>query len=316
MSLPLILVLEEIHEAGLDRLAAAPVEMAAGWRLAPEALAAALARAEGLVVRTSPLTAEMIRAAPGLKVISKHGVGCDNIATDAARAAGVPVTVTADANAQSVAEHTLALLLAAAKRLMRADEAVRRDYGWRGSALSADLDGRRILIAGYGRIGSRVAPLCAAFGMDVTIWDPILPETPEIDGYVRAPSLAAGLAGAGALSVHVPLTAETRNLIDRAALLRLAPGALVVNCARGGVVDEAALAALAADGHVGGVGSDVFTEEPTQPDNPLLRIAGAALSPHTAAMSEAGMRRMSTRAAENALDGVLRRVREDMLFAG
>ncbi|MEM7524437.1 MAG: NAD(P)-dependent oxidoreductase [Pseudomonadota bacterium] len=312
-----VVVLEEIHSDGLARLSEAPgVEVVEGWRLSREALFQALGGAAAILVRFAPLGADMIAAAPGLQIISKHGVGCDNIDTAAARAAGAEVTVTADANAQSVAEHTLALLLAAAKRLPMAAEVVRMDYGRRREMLSLDLSGRRILLVGYGRIGRRVAPLCAAFGMKVVIFDRSRADAGEIDGYEAAPTLAEGLTGAGALSLHAPLTAATRALIDRDALLRLAPGAIVVNSSRGGLVDEAALAALAQEGHIAGVAFDVYEEEPIRPGNPLLKLPGAVLTPHTAAMSEAGMRRMAVGAAANILDAFAGLLDPAMRFKG
>lgn len=310
-----VVVLEEIHADGLALLASAPgVETVEGWRLDRSALLAALAPAEAMLVRISRLDAEMIAAAPGLKVISKHGVGCDNIDLAAARAAGVPVTVTAGANDLSVAEHTLALMLAAAKRLPEMGAIVRGDYRKRGAILGADLAGRRVLILGYGRIGRRVAPLCRAFGMGVTLFDPALTGRAEADGYPVAASLAEGLTGADVLTIHVPSDAATRGLIGADELRQMAPGAIVVNCARGGIVDEAAVAALSAEGHLGGVAFDVFSEEPIRPDNPLLSIPGAVLTPHTGAMSVEAMRRMGVQSAQNVLDGLVGRIDPAALF--
>ncbi|MEM8751941.1 MAG: NAD(P)-dependent oxidoreductase [Pseudomonadota bacterium] len=307
---------EEIHPAGLDLLSSEGATILRGWEMDAAARAEALKTAEAILVRTAPLTADMIAAAPRLRVVSKHGVGCDNIDVAAARKAGAEIAVTADANAQAVAEHTMALLLAAAKRLPDADRAAREDWGWRGSVLSSDLAERRILIVGYGRIGRRVAPLCAAFGMEVLIWDAALQPAAEVDGFEQAASLDAGLDGAGALTLHVPLTEATRGLIGAAELARLAPGALFVNAARGGIADEAALVAAVREGRLAGLASDVFAEEPATAENPLLALPGAALSPHTAAMSEAGMRRMSIAAARNALDGAAGRLTAEVLFEG
>lgn len=310
-----VVVLEEIHPDGLARLASAPdVSVVEGWRLDRDGLLEALAPAEAILVRISTLDAGMIGAAPGLKVISKHGVGCDNIDLDAAAAAGVPVTVTAGANDQSVAEHALALMLAAAKRLPEMDGIVRGDYRRRGSILGADLAGRRVLILGYGRIGRRVAPLCKAFGMTVTLLDPALEGRAEADGFAVAPNLAEGMRGADVLTAHVPAVAANLGLIGAAELRLMAPGAIIVNCARGGVIDEAAVAALAAEGHIGGVAFDVFSEEPIRPDNPLLTVEGAVLTPHAGAMSAEAMRRMGVQSAENVLAGLAGRIDPAALF--
>lgn len=317
-SAPLVLIPEIIHPDGVALLREAGCEPVEGWLSGPAAARAALKEAEAVIVRTAPFGAEMIAAAPRLRVISKHGVGCDNIDVAAARARGIAVAVTAAANAPSVAEHAMALMLAAARNLGRLGAAARGDFARRGRDRVVDLAGRRLLIVGYGRIGRRLARLAAAFGMEVTAFDPAA--TAEADGEANGvrmvASLAEGLRGAEVLSVHVPLAPQTRHLIDEAALRLLAPGAIVVNCARGGVVDDAALARLAAEGHVGGVASDVFETEPPAPDDPLLAIEGAILTPHAAAMSEEAKRAMAVGAARNALDGLAGRLDEAMIFRG
>lgn len=311
----LVVVPEVIHDDGLALLAGAGHEVVKGWEAGDAAIRAALPAAAAALVRTAPFGADLIGLGPNLKVIAKHGVGVDNIDVVFARSRGCEVVITADANAGSVAEHTMALLLAAAKNLDRMGRVVREDYSRRGQDRIVDLAGRRLAIVGYGRIGRRVAPLARAFGMEVVLWDPIL-DVGDVDGFRAYPSLEDALTGAGAVTVHVPLMETTRNLLDERRLRRLAPGALVVNAARGGVVDEAALARLAAEGHIGGVASDVFTEEPIRPDNPLLTIEGAVLTPHTAAISEGGKRAMALSAAENVIDGIAGRLNPAMIFAG
>lgn len=308
-----VLVPEIIHDEGVALLREAGHAAVEGWLAPAKTNREALARADAVIVRTAPFDADMIAAAPDLKIISKHGVGCDNIDVAAARARGVEVSVTAAANAPSVAEHTMALMLAAARNLHRLGEVARRDFSQRGRHRMVDLAGLRLLIVGYGRIGRRVGDLAAAFGMEVTAFDPG-PGSPS-DARMVA-TLEEGLAGADILTVHAPLTEATRGLIDEAALKRLAPGAIVVNCARGGVVDDAALARLVADGHIGAVASDVFAEEPPGADDPLLFIEGAILTPHAAALSEDVKRAMAISAARNAIDGMAGRLDEAMIYRG
>lgn len=309
-----VLVTEKVHDDGLAILEAAGHDVARGWEMSAADAAAALARAEGMLLRTNRIDAAAIAAAPSLKIISRHGVGCDNIDLAAAKAAGVTVAISAGANDGAVTEHTIALLLSAAKKLKAMDDVVRTDYaGGRAGHLGADLAGRRILVLGYGRIGRRVAPICRAFGMDVVLRDIAL-DVAEIDGFPVAASLEAGLRGAGALTVHTPLDEATRGLIGDAELALLAPGALVVNCARGGIIDEAALVRAVQSGRVGGVGSDVFSREPTTPDNPLLTLEDAALTPHTAAMTPESMRMMATVAAQNIVDYLSGELDERMIF--
>lgn len=310
-----VFVTEEIHPDGLALLRKEPeLEVVESWKLGEAAKRAALARAQAILVRIDLVDALMIAAAPDLMLISKHGVGCDNIDLAAARAAGALITVTADANAASVAEHTLALLLAAAKNLRASDLTAREDYTRRGCDRSVDIAGKRALIFGYGRIGKRVAQLLQAFSVDVTYWDPALKPEDRTEWMSAAKSLGDALSGTDILTIHAPLTAETRNVIDRVALERLAPGAIVINCARGGIVDEAALAELARSGHIGGVGVDVFSVEPIAPDNPLLTVENAILTPHVAAMTGESMRRMSRRAAQNVLDGFAGALDPEMLY--
>ncbi|MEL7463221.1 MAG: NAD(P)-dependent oxidoreductase [Pseudomonadota bacterium] len=309
-----VFLTEPIHEDGVAVLRDAGATLHFGWELDPAARAAALAETEAIVARVEKIGAQVFAAAPKLKVISRHGVGCDSIDLPAAKAAGVTVAISAGANDTAVAEHTMALMLSAAKRVREMDAVTREDYRGRAGRMSADLKGRRMLVLGYGRIGRRVAPLCAAFGMDVILWDKALEPGQPVDGYPVARSLMHGLRGAGGVTVHVPLDDETRGMIGEDELRALAPGALVVNAARGGIIDEAALAKVAAEGHLGGVATDVYTVEPVEPDNPVLGVEHAILSPHTAAMSPESMRLMATIAAENALKGVAGTLPDGMVF--
>ena len=308
-----VFLTEPIHEEGVAILRDAGATIHFGWELDDAARTAALAETDAIVARVQKIGAEVFAAAPNLKVISRHGVGCDSIDLNAAEAAGVTVAISAGANDGAVAEHTMALMLAAAKRLREMGEITRNDWPARTGRLSADLTGRKTLVLGYGRIGRRVAPLCRAFGMEVVLHDLRLTGA-EKDGFAIAPTLEEGLKGAGALSVHVPLDETTRAMIGARELALMAPGALVVNAARGGIIDEDALTAAVRSGHVMGAATDVFSEEPVLKDNPLLALDDAILTPHSAAMSPESMRLMAVIAAENALAGVAGTLESGMIF--
>jgi D-3-phosphoglycerate dehydrogenase len=297
-----VLVTEMIHADALAHLAAAGCEVVEGRALDAAALAAAMAGADAVLIRTRPLPAAALAAAPSVRAISKHGVGCDNIPLEAARAAGIRVTNTPGANAASVAEHALALMLALAKRLPQMDRLARDDWaGARGGPRVVDLAGARLLVVGYGRSGQRVAALAQAFGMEVTI----LTRTPPASlpaGMRHAADLDSALAAADVVTLHLPLTEATRGLLDHRALSRLPRGALVVNTARGGLIDEAALAALVGAGHLGGAGLDAVAVEPLPADSPLRDLPEVILTPHSATFSDACLRRMGIEAAQNLLD--------------
>ena len=300
---PTVLVTEPIDPAGLEVLKQAPVEAVYGWETPPEQMSEVLARTAAMVVRIEQIDAAKMQAAPNLRVISRHGVGCDNIDLVYTKAHDIAVAITAFANYASVAEHVLALLLSLAKDLPSMDQAARHDFANKDAYHAVDIEGRTILVLGYGRIGARVATLCKACGMRVIVRDVMLPaDRQEIDGHEVVPDLPTGLRQADVLTVHVPRNEQTINLIGRAQLEMMKPGGYVINCARGGIVDEAALAQLLNSGHLAGVASDVFSVEPIAPDNPLLGAKRCVLTPHSASLSVECMRKMAVHSAQNAVD--------------
>ncbi|MEM7547812.1 MAG: NAD(P)-dependent oxidoreductase [Pseudomonadota bacterium] len=299
---------EVIHADGIALITGAGHDVTCGWQ------GGALDEDVGaILIRTDPLSAAQMDHASGLQVISKHGVGCDNIDIATARARGIPVTITPGANAGAVAEHTIGLIFATARRFGPLDRAVRVGEWPRGGAGISDVAGRRLLIVGFGAVGQRVAKMAAALGLHVVIH---APGRNIIGDYKMARTLEEGLRGADILSLHLPLTAQTSGMIGVAELRLLSPGAIVINTARGGIVDEPAAAMLCAEGHLGGIGFDVFDGEPIHPDSPLLTIENAVLTPHAAAMSDDAKRAMAIMAAQNVLDGLAGRIDPAMLFAG
>lgn len=263
-----------------------------------------LADTEALVVRMPRIERWMIEKAPRLKMISRHGVGVDNIDIEAATERGVIVATVGLANAPSVVEHTLAMMFALAKRLREFDRAVRTgEYMVKMNLDAVDLAGRTILIVGLGRIGSRIAIACNALGMRCVGIDPAF-TADEIRamGCEPASNLHDALPQADFVSLHCPLQADTRNLIGARELALMKPTAFLINCARGGIVDEAALLAALEAGRIKGAGLDVQATEPPAPDDPLLESDRIILTPHSAATTSEGVVRMATTVAQNVLD--------------
>ena len=268
------------------------------------AIVAAARTANAILVRTTPIGADVIEAAAGLRVISRHGVGYDNVDVRALNARGIPLAIAANANRISVAEHTMAMLLTLAKAAVPHDAAVRAGH-WaiRGEVLAFEIFKKRLLLLGFGRIGREVAVRARAFGMTVSVHDPFVePAALAEFGCSGAGELDAAIAEADVISLHLPLDEATRHVIDARRLALMRPSAILLNTARGGLIDEVALAASLASGKLRGAGIDVFADEPPAPDNPLLLQKKALLSPHNAGVTEESMVNMATEAATNSLD--------------
>ncbi len=302
-----IVLTEAIDQAGIDLLAArADLHLVVAAPGAP-AFEMALPETVAIGVRTARLDQALLSRAAKLRVAAKHGVGFDNIDVAYLAGRGIPVTITADANSISVAEHTMMLLLAAAKHLRAYDGAVRQgDWEFRKSACAVELAGRRVLVVGFGRIGRRVAALCRAFGLHVLVHDisAAAREQATMAGYACVDELDEGLAQADVLTLHIPLTTRSARLIDAPRLSRLPRGAIVVNCARGGIVDEDALAQALTSGGLGAAALDVFGKEPIVQAHPLAGFDNVVLTPHSAATTREGARAMAVAMARNILDGI------------
>ena len=259
---------------------------------------ASLARqvdAVAILSRQGPVTAEVMDAAPRLRVVARHGVGVDDVDLAAAAARGILVTRAPGSNTQAVAEHTMALILALAKDLPLLNGQV-AGGAWRGAATKVrDIAGLRLGLAGCGAIGQAVARLAAAFGMPVSAYDPV---APAVAGIARVDTLDALLAGSDVLSLHLPFTPATRHLIGARELSLLPAGAIVINTARGGLIDEAALHAALDAGHIAGAGLDVFEEEPPSPLHPLRGHARVIATPHVAGVTDGSLVNMGVMAAE------------------
>jgi len=253
--------------------------------------------AEGIIVGTDMIDDEVLSQAPHLKVISKHGVGVDNIDLEAARRRGIVVTNTPGANSTAVAELALCLMLALSRKVVEADRKVRG--GEWGTITGCELTGKSVGIVGFGAIGRLLAHLLQGFECKVLAYDPYGdPEAAARLG-VRLTSLDELLGTCDYISLHVPATPETRNMLSEKEFANMKKTAFLINLARGGVVDELALARALTEGQIAGAAVDVFSEEPPAPDHPLLNAPNVIVTPHIGAHSREAMNNMSTMAAKN-----------------
>ncbi|MGE0254319.1 MAG: 2-hydroxyacid dehydrogenase [Alphaproteobacteria bacterium] len=260
--------------------------------------AALMAETDVLWHMFEPVTAALMASAPRLKLVQRLGVGLDSIDLAAARARGIAVANTPGANAPAVAEMALTLILAALRRLSLLDRTTRMG-GWAIDPViqrgMGEVAGRTVGLVGYGSIPSRLAPVLAAMGARVLY----TARAPKADAKAEWRALPDLLAEADIVSLHVPLTPETDGMIGREALARMKPAAILVNTARGALVDEAALLAALRSGHLAAAGLDVFASEPVKADNPLLALDNVVVAPHAAWMTAETMDRCFAMALDN-----------------
>lgn len=251
-----------------------------------------------IIVRYSKVGAAAMDAAPSLKVISKHGSGTDTIDKAAAQARGIEVVAAVGANAAAVAEQALALLLACAKSVPQLNERMHAGHWDKATHKSVELGGRTIGLVGLGAIGLRFAKMADALGMRVLGFDPFATNLPD---FVQAADLETIWRESDAISLHCPLTDDNRDLLDADTLARCKKGVIVVNTARGGLIDEAALLAAVHSGQVRMAGLDSFAVEPMAAGHPFQHQSGFILSPHIGGVTSDAYVNMGLGAARNAL---------------
>lgn len=300
-----IVVADRVSPSGLAPLVdheRFTVAMGADWDR--ERLRSELAGAHGLVVRSGTrVDDELLGSAPVLRVVGRAGVGVDNIDLDAATERGVAVLNAPSGNTVSAAELTFALILAAVRRIAAADRSVRAGEWARSRFAGAELRGKVLGLVGAGRIGTAVARRAQAFGMEVRAYDPWLSEERAGDlGVTRVPSVKELLGGSDVVSLHVPLTDRTRGMIGVDELAAMKPGAVLVNVARGGVVDDAALARALTDERLAGAALDVYETEPLAPDSPLRDAPNLVLTPHLGASTAEAQELVAREIAEAVRD--------------
>jgi D-3-phosphoglycerate dehydrogenase len=280
-----------IHPAALARLQE-EAEALTPFTAAYDELMELLAETDGLLLCAGlNMGAQEIRQVPNLRVIGRHGVGLDNVDIRAATEHGLPVVYTPYGPTESTAEHAFMLMMATARHLPKLDRATRvGNFDIRNDAqtMGIELQGKTVGVVGFGRIGQRFAQMCrAALDMAVLVYDPYLdPQTVTDWGATPVSTLSHLAAQVDVLSLHIPATTETRHLVDKQVFQALKPNAILVNAARGAVVDEAALVQALAAGSFHGAGIDVYDPEPPAPDNPLFQLDRVVLTPHVASKTE------------------------------
>ena len=298
-----ILVSDDVSESGLAPLRAAGFDVEKRAGLSGEELRALMPDFDGLIVRSeTKVTAQLLDAGGRLRAVGRAGVGVDNIDVASATARGIVVMNAPDGNTLTTAEHTLALLLALARRVPQAHASLRAGKWERKKFIGVELRGKTLGVVGLGRIGRVVAHRALAFGMKVVAFDPFVAPEQAGDFELELLSLAEVCACADFLTVHTPLTAETRGIIGAKELAQMKPDARVINCARGGLVDEHALYDAIKEGRIAGAALDVFEQEPPPADHPLLQLEEVIATPHLGASTREAQEGVALTVAEQMRD--------------
>lgn len=297
------LIVQPIHAIGLDYLRQAVIEPVLAPDASEETILGLIGDVEAVITRNAGLSAAAIAAAPRLRVISVHGIGTDPVAVDKATEAGVLVTNTPDTNVRSVAEHAITMTLALLKATVESDAAVRSgDWSFRYRARLREAFGLTFGIVGFGNIGQAVAPLASALGMQVLAASASKPDGVFAAAGVERCTLDELLQRSDVVSLHLSLTDGTRGLFGRELIDLMKRGALLVNTARGGLVDIDALSEALADGRLGGAALDVYPLEPLPSTSPLCAMRNVILSPHLAGSTEEALARTALLAAQQVAD--------------
>lgn len=294
--MPAVYVYEPIAQSAIDLLKEKGYEVFRAY--APEDAPIPFERIEALILRIKPFTAQDMDRLPQLKIITDHGVGTDSIDLNAAKARGILVTNTPGANSLSVAEHTMALLLALSKQLPFVHATYKqRDFQSKYRYTYSEIAGKTLGVIGLGDIGARVALMAQnGFSMRVLAYDPC-PKNP-VEGVEMVSDLNELYAQSDFITLHCPSNKHTFHLIDAQALARMKPSACLINCARGAIVDETALVDALVSGQIAGAALDATEPEPAPDDSPLYTLPNVILTPHIAASTQQALRRMAHTCAE------------------
>jgi D-3-phosphoglycerate dehydrogenase len=304
-----VLIADKLSEDGIQLLKAEEglsVDVKTG--LSPQELAAMIEPYEGLVVRSSTkVTADVIAKANRLRVIGRAGVGLDNVDAEAATKRGIVVMNVPAGNTISTAEHTMSLLMALARRIPQAYASLRAGQWERTKFVGTELFGKTLGILGLGKIGTEVAKRAQAFGMNILAYDPFLSTERAQQLEVPLTDLATLYAKSDFITVHTPLTDETRHMIGAKELAQMKQGVRLINCARGGIIDEEALYQAIVNGQVAGAAIDVFEQEPPPKDHKLLTLEQVVYTPHLGASTEEAQLNVAIEVAKQVADALLGR---------
>jgi len=301
-----ILVIQPIHEEGINLLKNnSNFEYEVVNNVDTEFLKSKIKDCDGISIRTAKLSGDVIEAANNLKIISRHGVGYDNIDLEVSKKKDITLAITATANAVAVAEHVMFMILNISKRGSMYDDAVKSGKFNERNKLpkTVELWNKNILIAGFGRIGQALIKRCLGFEMNVFVFDPFVSkEFIEKRGGTKVDNLSKTSKDMDAMSLHIPLNDETKNIINYELLKSMKKNCIIINAARGGIVNEVDLNRALNENLIFGAGLDVFETEPPAANNPLLKNKKVFLSPHTAAFTEECMTRMGKETIQNIFD--------------
>ena len=301
-----ILVIQPIHEEGINLLKDnSNFEYEVVDNVDTEFLKSKIKDCDGISIRTAKLSGEVIEAANNLKIISRHGVGYDNIDLEVSKKKDITLAITATANAVAVAEHVMFMILNISKRGSMYDDTVKSGKFNERNKLpkTVELWNKNILIAGFGRIGQALIKRCLGFEMNVFVFDPFVSkEFIEKRGGTKVDNLSETSKDMDAMSLHIPLNDETKNIINYELLKSMKKNCIIINAARGGIVNEVDLDRALNENLIFGAGLDVFETEPPAENNPLLKNKKVFLSPHTAAFTEECMTRMGKETIQNIFD--------------
>ena len=301
-----ILVIQPIHEEGINLLKDnSDFEYEIVDNIDTEFLKSKIKDCDGISIRTAKLSGDVIEAANNLKIISRHGVGYDNIDLEVSKKKDITLAITATANAVAVAEHVMFMILNISKRGSLYDETVKSGKFNERNKLpkTVELWDKNILIAGFGRIGQALIKRCLGFEMNVFVFDPFVSkEFIEKRGGTKVDNLSETSKDMDAMSLHIPLNDETKNIINYELLKSMKKNCIIINAARGGIVNEVDLDRALNENLIFGAGLDVFETEPPAENNPLLKNKKVFLSPHTAAFTEECMTRMGKETIQNIFD--------------
>ena len=301
-----ILIIQPIHESGIELLKNNinyEFEIIEDTEISN--LKSKIVDCDAVSIRTANLPAEAINAAENLKIISRHGVGYDNIDLKSSKDKNITIAITSTANAVAVAEHVMFMLLSISKRKNMYDDSVKTGKFNERNRLpkTVELWNKNILIAGFGRIGKALIKRCLGFEMNVFVYDPFVSsDVIENIGGKKVENLEDSIKKMDAVSLHVPLTEKTKNLINYELLKTMKKNCIIINAARGGIVNETDLDRALNENLIFGAGIDVFEKEPPIDNNPLLKNEKVFLSPHTASFTEECMTRMGIETIQNIID--------------
>ncbi len=316
--MPKIVLARPLVEAGMKVLSARKdVELAIVENVNPITIRAALKDAEAIIFRPAnyPFSDPELDVAPKLKVVCRVGVGYDSIDVPALTRRGVQMATVGQANATTVAEHAIALMMGVGRKLVLFDREMRAStaYTTRFTELLLEYAGKTLVVVGFGRIGTRVVRRMQGWDMRIVVVDPLIDPARIRAAGAEPMDLDAALKIADIVTLHCPLSAETRGLMNAARFRSMKPSAIIVNTARGPILDEKALIQALKGKVIAGAGLDGTEQEPPDPSNELLKLPTALLAPHNAAQSLECVDRMNVAAAQNALQGIAGRVSPDCL---